>query len=105
MHQISSNKTVRHVLLGYMRRVISAATKCGILADSVETVVTQYVDDLPKEQQHVCPSYVLKEMNDRCDQDALFVLPCNMEKEAFYSLIVTDVCEYADIFKLDYMPN
>jgi hypothetical protein len=102
MQQISTNEIVRHVLLGYMRRVISAAIKRGILADSVETVVTQYVDDLPKERQHVCPSYILKEMNDRCDQDALFVLPCNMEKEAFYSLIVTDVCEYADIFKLGF---
>jgi hypothetical protein len=64
MQQVSTNEIVRHVILGYMRWVISAAIKRGILADSVETVVTQYVEDLPMEQQHVCPSYILRAMND-----------------------------------------
>eukprot|EP00978_Attheya_sp_CCMP212_P041645 scaffold241413_cov52-Attheya_sp.AAC.3 len=100
MQEVSANVIVRHVILGYMQRVISAVIKRGILADSVETVVTQYFAELPPERIHVCPRYILRAMNARCNQDALFVMPCNMDKEAFYLLIVTDLCEYAECFNL-----
>jgi hypothetical protein len=103
MQEVSANVIVRHVILGYMRRVISAAIKRGILADSVETVVTQYLAELPPERIHVCPRYILRAMNARCNQDDLFVMPCNMDKEAFYSLIVTDLCEYAERFNLFFL--
>eukprot|EP00978_Attheya_sp_CCMP212_P015259 scaffold39325_cov42-Attheya_sp.AAC.1 len=35
-------------------------------------------------------------------KNALFVLPCNMDKEAFYSLIVTDMSSYANHFNFGY---
>eukprot|EP00978_Attheya_sp_CCMP212_P009183 scaffold21670_cov39-Attheya_sp.AAC.2 len=53
MQQVSQNEIVRHVILGYMRRVVTAAIKRGILADSIETVVTQYLAELYPRNEHI----------------------------------------------------
>ena len=51
MEKLSASTFVRHVILGYMRRVVSQAIKRGILADSIQTVVTQYLAELPSKRK------------------------------------------------------
>jgi hypothetical protein len=102
IEKVSSKKLVRHVILGYMRRVVSQAIRRGILADSIETVVTQYLAELPSRRQKIQTVYLSNQMKKRQGRDELFILPCNMEKEAFYSLIVTTMSNYADHFNFGY---
>jgi hypothetical protein len=85
-----------------MRRVVSQAIKRGILADSIQTVVTQYLAELPSKRKHIQADYLFKQMRKQRTKNALFLLPCNMDKEAFYSLIVTDMSNYANHFNFGY---
>jgi hypothetical protein len=102
MEYVSKNQIIRHVLLGYMRRVITQAIDRGILADSIETIVNRYLAQLPDERKYISTKYLLKEFSEHSVSEDLFLLPCNMEKEAFYSIIATNMSDYADHFKLGF---
>eukprot|EP00978_Attheya_sp_CCMP212_P032877 scaffold130241_cov65-Attheya_sp.AAC.3 len=62
IEKVSSRTLVRHVILGYMRRVVSQAISRGILADSIETVVTQYLAELPRRCQKIQRVYLSNQM-------------------------------------------
>jgi hypothetical protein len=102
MESKNTLETIRHVILGYMRRGVSQAIKRGILADSIETVVNQYLASLPRYQRMIDVHYLSKQMRLRRGTDSLFLLPSNMEKETYYSLIVTDMLAFANSFRLGY---